>query len=329
MPWLARHAGARRGGGGGVRATRCSTPGAQSVAHRQPRAPARASLRRCDRRRAMPRCSSAARAAGRASPRPRFSAQRLEDQDWVRAQPGAVRAARDRRGSGSARAGTSRRRRARDRALDPGPRFRHREPSRRTQLVLRFLERGIRGGERVLDYGCGSGILAIAAAKLGAAQRRRRRRRCRRRVEATAMNARLNRRRGASVRARSRCRRLLRSSCSRTSSPSRSIVLAPLLAARTARRRAHRARRNPRLAGRELSRRAYAEWFDADGSRRARTAGRWSPECGDEPCRRAARSAAPLFACSATQLAARGGRVRCGKCATVFDGVAGAGGGGR
>jgi ribosomal protein L11 methyltransferase len=37
-----------------------------------------------------------------------------------------------------------------------------------TQLVLRFLERTIRGGESVLDYGCGSGILAIAAAKLGA-----------------------------------------------------------------------------------------------------------------------------------------------------------------
>ena len=39
-----------------------------------------------------------------------------------------------------------------------------------TKLVLNFLERTVKGGERVLDYGCGSGILAIAAAKLGAAQ---------------------------------------------------------------------------------------------------------------------------------------------------------------
>lgn len=37
-----------------------------------------------------------------------------------------------------------------------------------TRLVLRFLERFVRGGEQVLDYGCGSGILAIAGAKLGA-----------------------------------------------------------------------------------------------------------------------------------------------------------------
>ena len=37
-----------------------------------------------------------------------------------------------------------------------------------TRLVLSFLEENIRGGERVLDYGCGSGILAIAAARLGA-----------------------------------------------------------------------------------------------------------------------------------------------------------------
>ncbi len=38
-----------------------------------------------------------------------------------------------------------------------------------TQLVLRELDRRIKGGERVLDVGCGSGVLAIAALKLGAA----------------------------------------------------------------------------------------------------------------------------------------------------------------
>ena len=38
-----------------------------------------------------------------------------------------------------------------------------------TQLVLRWLERTVRGGETAIDYGCGSGILGIAALKLGAA----------------------------------------------------------------------------------------------------------------------------------------------------------------
>lgn len=37
-----------------------------------------------------------------------------------------------------------------------------------TRLCLRWLEANLHGGESVLDYGCGSGILAIAAAKLGA-----------------------------------------------------------------------------------------------------------------------------------------------------------------
>jgi len=39
-----------------------------------------------------------------------------------------------------------------------------------TRLCLQWLERMLRGGERVLDYGCGSGILAIAALRLGAGE---------------------------------------------------------------------------------------------------------------------------------------------------------------
>ena len=51
--------------------------------------------------------------------------------------------------------------------LDPGTAFGTGSHAT-TQLVLRHLAAEIHGGERVLDYGCGSGILAIAAAKLGA-----------------------------------------------------------------------------------------------------------------------------------------------------------------
>ena len=51
--------------------------------------------------------------------------------------------------------------------IDPGLAFgTGTHPS--TRLVLQYLEARLHGGERVLDYGCGSGILAIAAAKLGA-----------------------------------------------------------------------------------------------------------------------------------------------------------------
>jgi ribosomal protein L11 methyltransferase len=100
---------------------------------------------------------------------PRFTACEIADEDWVRKtqaqfppieigtrlwvgptwhQPPAGRAAV---------------------RLDPGLAFgTGTHPT--TRLVLSFLEQSIRGGERLLDYGCGSGILAIAAAKLGAAR---------------------------------------------------------------------------------------------------------------------------------------------------------------
>lgn len=51
--------------------------------------------------------------------------------------------------------------------IDPGRVFGHGgHPT--TRLLLEELDRRITGGERVLDVGCGSGVLAIAAARLGA-----------------------------------------------------------------------------------------------------------------------------------------------------------------
>lgn len=53
--------------------------------------------------------------------------------------------------------------------LDPGAAFgTGSHPT--TRLCLRWLEANVRAGDIVIDYGCGSGILAIAAMKLGAAR---------------------------------------------------------------------------------------------------------------------------------------------------------------
>ena len=53
--------------------------------------------------------------------------------------------------------------------LDPGAAFgTGSHPT--TRLCLGWLEANVHPGDSVLDYGCGSGILAIAAAKLGAAR---------------------------------------------------------------------------------------------------------------------------------------------------------------
>ena len=54
-------------------------------------------------------------------------------------------------------------------ALDPGLAFgTGSHPS--TRLCLRWLRQELRAGEMVLDFGCGSGILAIAAGRLGASR---------------------------------------------------------------------------------------------------------------------------------------------------------------
>jgi len=98
---------------------------------------------------------------------PRFELSSVEDEDWVRhsqAQFEPFSIGRLWVGPSWSAPPPSTRAAVR---IDPGLAFgTGSHPS--TRLVLRFLEANLSGGERVLDYGCGSGILAIAAAKLGA-----------------------------------------------------------------------------------------------------------------------------------------------------------------
>ena len=103
-------------------------------------------------------------------PLPLFESRAVADQDWVRttqSQFGPIAIADDFHivptwSTPPARGGIVLR-------LDPGLAFGTGSHAT-TRLCLTWLRETLAGGESVLDYGCGSGILAIAAAKLGAGE---------------------------------------------------------------------------------------------------------------------------------------------------------------
>jgi ribosomal protein L11 methyltransferase len=100
----------------------------------------------------------------------RFDTARVADQDWVRATQSQFQPVRI-----SSRLWvvptwhTAPAPDAINLVIDPGLAFgTGTHPT--TRLCLAWLDANLRGGESVLDYGCGSGILGIAAMKLGAAR---------------------------------------------------------------------------------------------------------------------------------------------------------------
>ena len=99
---------------------------------------------------------------------PAHTVERVPDQDWVRASQAQFHPIRISQRLWIVPSWhTPPDPRAINVVLDPGVAFGTGNHST-TRLCLRWLERAIRGGESVIDYGCGSGILAIAAMKLGA-----------------------------------------------------------------------------------------------------------------------------------------------------------------
>ncbi|QNM96107.1 50S ribosomal protein L11 methyltransferase [Chitinimonas koreensis] len=111
--------------------------------------------------------TAAANAAGIAQPR--YTQSRVEEQDWVRltqSQFDPIQVSERLWITPTWHAPTPQ---AINLALDPGLAFgTGSHPT--TWLCLQWLDRELIAGESVLDYGCGSGILAIAARLLGAGE---------------------------------------------------------------------------------------------------------------------------------------------------------------
>lgn len=105
------------------------------------------------------------------APLPAFTIRRVEDDDWVRRTQAqfAPFAVGERLWVGASWHEPPPGSPAAIVRIDPGLAFgTGSHPS--TRLALDYLAHTLRGGERVLDYGCGSGILAVSAAKLGASE---------------------------------------------------------------------------------------------------------------------------------------------------------------
>lgn len=103
-------------------------------------------------------------------PPPRFSVSRVEEEDWVRSTQRQFTPARVADGiwivpSWCVPPEAD----AVNITIDPGLAFGTGSHAT-TRLMLRWIARELKGGETLLDYGCGSGILAIAAARLGASK---------------------------------------------------------------------------------------------------------------------------------------------------------------
>jgi ribosomal protein L11 methyltransferase len=113
--------------------------------------------------------SAAAEAAG-IDDLPEIELEDIEEQDWVRLTQAQFEPIRVNDGCGSCPPGMPRPIRRPSIWCSTRPRLRHRLASNDLSLPAMAVRNPAEGqGESVLDYGCGSGILGIAAAASGAA----------------------------------------------------------------------------------------------------------------------------------------------------------------